>query len=147
MRALISNLREQGATVFLTTHYLEEADILCDRIAILVQGKIEQIGTPEAFKALAQDEPITEFSFDGETTQFVQSLADMLPELKVVAANHNKVRIHGGILTHVYHTVFQFAEDKGIQIKRVNTIEPSLEDAFIKITGLSPMIMAVEKGK
>jgi len=46
LRNLISNLRQQGITIFLTTHYLEEADLLCDRVAILVKGKILTIDTP-----------------------------------------------------------------------------------------------------
>jgi ABC-2 type transport system ATP-binding protein len=63
-----------------------------------------------------------------------------------VAVDHDRVRIYGGILTDVYDSVLQFAEDKGIEIYSMNSIQPSLEDAFIKITGLSPIVMAVEKG-
>jgi len=50
LRNLISNLRRQGVTIFLTTHYLEEADLLCDRVAILVKGRILAIDTPQALK-------------------------------------------------------------------------------------------------
>jgi len=65
LRALIGNLREQGITAFLTTHYLEEADILCDRIAILVKGRIVAIDTPKMLKAATEEEPMTEFSIKG----------------------------------------------------------------------------------
>ncbi len=51
LRNLLCNLRQGGMTTFLTTHYLEEADLLCDRVAILVKGKILAIGTPQALKA------------------------------------------------------------------------------------------------
>ncbi len=51
LRNLISNLRQQGVTIFFTTHYLEEASLLCDRVAILVKGKILAIDTPESLKA------------------------------------------------------------------------------------------------
>ncbi|MGB9552756.1 MAG: ABC transporter ATP-binding protein, partial [bacterium] len=50
LRNLIHNLREQGITIFLTTHYLEEADFLCDRVAILLRGKILKVGTPDSLK-------------------------------------------------------------------------------------------------
>jgi ABC-2 type transport system ATP-binding protein len=50
LRNLISNLRRQGITIFLTTHYLEEADILCDRVAILVKGRILAVDTPQVLK-------------------------------------------------------------------------------------------------
>ena len=79
LRNLISNLRRQGVTIFLTTHYLEEANILCDRVAVLVKGKILAIDTPQALK------------------------------------------------------------DK--------TNKSSLEEAFMKITGLEPEVLAIEKGK
>jgi len=56
------------------------------------------------------------------------------------------VRIYGGIPAAIYDNVFRLTKDKGIEIQSVNSIKPSLEDAFIKITGLSPNVMAVEKG-
>jgi len=78
LQNLIKNLHNQGITIFLTTHYLEEADLLCDRVAIIVKGRIVSIDTPKALK-----------------------------------------------------------ESSGTG---------TLEDAFIKITGLSPNVMVVEKG-
>jgi len=79
LRNLISNLRRQGITIFLTTHYLEEADLLCDRVAIIVKGNILTIDTPENLK------------------------------------DKTKTR--------------------------------SLEEAFLRITGLEPEVLAIEKGK
>jgi ABC-2 type transport system ATP-binding protein len=79
LRNLIFNLRQQGITIFLTTHYLEEADLLCDRVAILVKGRILAIDTPQALKT--------------------------------------------------------------------KTNKKSLEEAFIKITGLEPEVLSIEKGK
>jgi len=145
LRALISNLRHQGITVFLTTHYLEEADLLCDRIAILVKGKIIEVNTPERLKAMAEEEPVTEISFTGVVPQVAASLSTKLPELRIVAIDESKVRIYGGVATDLLETVLQFARDKNINIDTVDSIKPTLEDAFIKITGLSPIVMAMEK--
>jgi len=146
LRNLISNLRHQGVTIFLTTHYLEEADLLCDRIAILVKGRILKIDTPEMLKAVAEEESIIEVSFKKMPSKIVEGLSEKLPKLKVVATNHNKVRIYGGVPAHTLEKVLQYAKDEEIEIDKVNSIKPSLEDAFIKITGLSPTIMAIEKG-
>ncbi len=146
LRNLISNLRHQGITIFLTTHYLEEADLLCNRIAILVKGRIVKIDTPEAMKAFTEEESVIEFSFAEETSKLMEDLSNRLPEVKMIALDHNKVRVYGGIPGKIFDDVSQFAKIKGIEIQSVNTIKPSLEDAFIKITGLSPTIMAVEKG-
>jgi len=146
LRNLISNLHQQGITIFLTTHYLEEADLLCDRVAILVKGQIIKIDSPQALKALAQEESVIEFSFRKEASAFLDNLAAKLREARVVAVNHNTVRIYGGVAASIYTQVCKFAEESHLEILAVNTIRPSLEDAFIKITGLSPTVMAMEKG-
>jgi ABC-type multidrug transport system, ATPase component len=146
LRNLISNLRYQGVTIFLTTHYLEEADLLCDRIAIIVKGRILKIDAPETLKAVAEEGPILEISFKNASPKIVEELSRRLPELKIVATNHNKVRIYGGTPTDVLEKVLQYAKGEGNEIDRVNSVRPSLEDAFIKIAGLSPTIMAIEKG-
>jgi ABC-2 type transport system ATP-binding protein len=146
LRNLIINLRHQGITVFLTTHYLEEADLLCDRIAILVKGRIVEIGTPETLKSVAEEESVIEFTFSKMKSRFVEELSERLPQLKIVSFDQNKMRIYGGIPTHVLETVLQYAKNRGMEIDAVKSVKPSLEDAFVKITGLSPTIMAVEKG-
>jgi len=146
LRGLIGNLQKQGVTVFLTTHYLDEADLLCDRIAILVKGKIVKIDTPEMLKTVAEEEPIIEVSFKKMHPQIVEGLSERLPQFRVVAVGHNKVRIYGGSSAEVLETVLEYAKGNDILIEEVNSIKPSLEDAFIKITGLSPSVMATEKG-
>jgi ABC-2 type transport system ATP-binding protein len=146
LRNLIANLRQQGITIFLTTHYLEEADLLCDRVAILVRGRIIKIDSPEALKATAEEESVIEFSVEREISELMENLSNKFPEAKVVTAEQNKVRIYGGIPADIYDNVFRFAKYKGIEIQSVNSIKPTLEDAFIKITGLSPIVMTMEKG-
>jgi len=146
LRNLIANLRQQGITIFLTTHYLEEADLLCDRVAILVKGHIIKIGSPQALKATTEEESVIEFSFERDVSNLLDDLSNRLSETRIVAVDHNKVRIYGGTPTTVYDNVFRFAKDRGVEIQSVNSIKPSLEDAFIKITGLSPTVMAIEKG-
>ena len=146
LRNLIGNLRQQGTTIFLTTHYLEEADLLCDRVAILVKGRIVEIDTPQSLKAAAEEESIIEISFNGEISSLMEDLSSGLSGVKIVAVDHDKIRIYGGNPAAVYNNVFRFTEEKGIEMESVNSIKPSLEDSFVKITGLSPTVMAVEKG-
>jgi ABC-2 type transport system ATP-binding protein len=146
LRNLIRNLRQQGITIFLTTHYLEEADLLCDRIAILVKGRIIKVDTPKVLKVVAEEESVIEVSIIGDASHLIGDLSNRLPEVKMTEVDCNKVRIYGGIPFEVYDNVFRLAKDKGIQIESVNSIKPSLEDAFLKITGLSPIVLAIEKG-
>jgi ABC-2 type transport system ATP-binding protein len=146
LRNLISNLHQQGITIFLTTHYLEEADLLCDRMAILVKGRIVKIDTPEVLKSVAKEESVIEFSFAGNPSQLLEDLSSRLPGLKITMVNSNKVRIYGGFPSDVYDNVFWLVKDKGIKLESINSVKPTLEDAFIRITGLSPTVMAIEKG-
>jgi ABC-2 type transport system ATP-binding protein len=143
---LIENLHQQGVTIFLTTHYLEEADRLCHHIAILVKGKILRIDTPEALKSSAEEGSMIDVSFKSTPSKLVEDLSGILPELKVVATSQNKIRIYGGSPAGILEKVLHYARDSGIEMDGVNSVKPSLEDAFIKITGLSPIIMAAEKG-
>jgi ABC-2 type transport system ATP-binding protein len=143
---LIGNLHQQGVTIFLTTHYLEEADHLCDRIAILVKGKILRIDTPEALKSSAEEGSIIDVSFKSTPSKLVEDLSGILPELKIIATSQNNIRIYGGSPADVLEKVLHHAKSSSILIDSVNSVKPSLEDAFIKTTGLSPIIMAAEKG-
>jgi ABC-2 type transport system ATP-binding protein len=146
LRALIGNLHHQGVTIFLTTHYLEEADMLCDRIAMLVKGRIVNTGTPQALKAIAQSEPVTEVTFTRAIGGMMESLARSLPGIKTVMLSGSTARFYGGVTTDILDTILHIARDNNVKIESVSSLKPSLEDAFIKITGLAPTVMAVEKG-
>lgn len=145
LRSLISSLRQQGTTIFLTTHYLEEADLLCDRIALIVKGRIVQTDSPNRLKARVEENPATEISFTDAAPSLVEDLLQMLPGLQMTALDH-RVRIYGGAVADVLEAVIQLAKKKGIGIESVTSLRPSLEDAFVKITGLAPAVMAMEKG-
>jgi ABC-2 type transport system ATP-binding protein len=67
VRQMIAELKEEGVTVFLTTHYLEEAERLCDRIALIVEGRIIILDTVHGLKAAAQDTTMVEVTLSDET--------------------------------------------------------------------------------
>ena len=146
LRNLIINLRQQGITIFLTTHYLDEADLLCDRVAILVKGQIIEIGSPSDLKAVVEEESVIEFSFEKDISYLMNDLLKYFTGVLKVSSKGNKVMISGGLSTDIYDIMIRFAKEKGIEIHSINSIKPSLEDAFLKITGLSPTVMAIEKG-
>jgi ABC-2 type transport system ATP-binding protein len=146
LRSLISRLREKGLTIFLTTHYLEEADLLCDRIAIIVRGRIVRIDTPVGLKRLVQTDSLIEFSFGGDISALTGDLCSRLGDAEAVLLDERRVRIYGGDPPQIFDAVLQFSRDNSIGIEAACTIQPSLEDAFLKIAGLSPVVMAAEKG-
>jgi len=145
LRTLIQRLRSEGITVFLTTHYLEEADILCSRIALLVKGKIITTDTPARLKVMAEEKPAMEISFKAPLPEAAEQLAPRLSGTEAMRVN-DRVRVYGGDTAAVLETVLKYAREMGTEIASVNSLKPTLEDAFVKLTGLSPLVMAAEKG-
>ena len=127
LRQMIAGLRDEGVTVFLTTHYLEEAERLCDRIAILVKGRIVALDSVAQLKAQAQDAPVVEVR-----------LRDAAGQVQV-----RRVETTGGV-DAAARQALQQAE--GYEILKIDTLQPSLEDVFVKLTGLNAEAMLAEKG-
>jgi ABC-2 type transport system ATP-binding protein len=127
LRQMIAGLRDEGVTVFLTTHYLEEAERLCDRIAILVKGRIVALDSVAQLKAQAQDAPVVEVR-----------LRDAAGQVQV-----RRVETPGGVDAAVRQALQQA---EGYEILKIDTLLPSLEDVFVKLTGLNAEAMLAEKG-
>ena len=142
LREFIGELRAEDTTVFLTTHYIEEADQLSDRIAILVKGKITAIDTSENIKRSVRGTPIIEAFLSTEPS--VKEFEE-LKNLGEVELNERRIRIETVNISEAIESLVQFASKNGIRIEEVNTIKPSLENAFVKLTGLTPETMKIEK--
>jgi ABC-2 type transport system ATP-binding protein len=143
VRSLIRDLNKRGTTVFLTTHYLEEADLCCQRIAIINKGKIIAENTPEKLKLSTQIEQAVEVSFDpavGDSSQLKR-----LNYVKNVVTVGDKVRLYIDDPSQAFPLIFDFAKENHLKIVSINTLKPTLEDAFIKLTGLRPELMSIEK--
>lgn len=143
LRQVISGLTKMGVTVFLTTHYIEEAGELCDRIAVIVKGKLIDVASPEALRNRVQDIPLINITI--ETGKNIQ-LDDFR---EIPGEDFRLISDRVSILTHnVHESLIAFtslAEKKGIKILDIHTVKPQLEDAFIQLTGLTPESMRVEK--
>ncbi len=142
---LIQKLAEQGTTIFLTTHNLEEADMLCHRLAILVQGKIVVTDTPENLKIMVQEGASIELSLNSMPTG--EALYELQKDGTVtrVVKRGDKLRLYGGEVSDILNTALRFAGSRGLRVISANTVLPSLEDAFVKLTGLSSEVMLAEK--
>ncbi len=129
LREMIADLRAEGVTVFLTTHYLEEAERLCDRIAIIVRGRIVALDTVDGLKARAPGRPMVEVTVAGEDGR-VETL-----------------RFTGDNVEAAVQAALARAAADGRQVLAINTVRPMLEDVFVQLTGLSAEVMLAEKGK
>jgi ABC-2 type transport system ATP-binding protein len=143
LREVISGLAESGVTIFLTTHYIEEAGQLCDRIALLVKGKIIEIDSPEALRNRVQDTPLLQIRVDEGPQISLEDLKGLQAEK--ISVNRGEILIHTTDVQGTLYEIMKMAADKKVTILDVQTVKPGLEDAFIQLTGLSLEHMKAEK--
>ncbi len=132
---ILGELNGAGQTILLTTHYMEEAEQLCDRVAIMDHGKILALDTPAALKQSVGADTIVTVKADGDT----QALAERLAE-EVDGVTKTRL-IDGGVELHVtgperlVPRVVNAAESGGFDLADLSVAEPSLETVFISLTG------------
>lgn len=128
--------KEQGLTILLTTHYLEEADQLSDRVAIISNGQISIIGTAEELKtAIHGDAVILTFDSDGpEVGEFTYALHDDT-DVKDVVWDNDNLHLYVDDGSKAVPKFVKLAEEKGVAIKTLSLARPTLDDVFLKYTG------------
>jgi ABC-2 type transport system ATP-binding protein len=132
---LLGELHRDGQTILLTTHYMEEADRLCQRVAIMDHGKILALDTPAALKQSIGADTVVTVKATGDTGQLAELLAR---EVEGVTRTR---RVDGGIELHVQGgdrlvpRVVTAAERGGFDLADLSVSEPSLETVFINLTG------------
>ncbi|MEW6034599.1 MAG: ABC transporter ATP-binding protein [Chloroflexota bacterium] len=132
--SVVQGMRERGKTVFLTTHYMEEAERLCDRVAIIDHGKIIALGTPHELIAGYFEEKAIEFEL---TSSPPEALMKGLPGASQVLLNGSEVIVYSADIPQTMSAVLQMAAAEGLtgQLKDLHVREATLEDVFLKITG------------
>lgn len=125
---------EEGVTIFLTTHYLEEADHLCKRVGIIDYGKILDLDTPLNLKAKIGRGVIIEFGVSGKVKEFLRRVEKDC-ECKAKILENSFIRIIAKQEDVVLPKLFKFAEELDIAIQSLSVREPTLEDIFIHYTG------------
>ncbi len=132
LRLLVRDLADRGKTVFLTTHYMFEADSICDRIAVIRQGRIVAQGTPDSIKDRAAGGGVVEFEVDGMPPELVSSLRALPGVLSVVVDERElaqTVTVHcaqpGDLVAQLGRLL------AGLPFRKVAAREPTLEDAYI----------------
>jgi ABC-2 type transport system ATP-binding protein len=136
--AQIRLLRDLGTTVFLTTHYMEEADALCDRIAIMDKGQIVAKGSPSELKRAIQGDILSLTVNHIENAQQLALVAlrdlDLVREIQAEGGSLRLVVTHGGEALPV---VLRLLENSGVGVADIALSRPSLDDVFLRATGHS----------
>jgi ABC-2 type transport system ATP-binding protein len=135
IRALLRELNKEGMTIFLTTHYIDEADQLCGRIAIIRQGRIVVDDSPEQLKLSLQGEHIVEVALSGSSSNF-ETFLKAESTVKEVTRQGDKYHVHTLNANSVIRRIVEFATSAKLEIINMSTSQPSLEDVFVKYTGL-----------
>jgi ABC-2 type transport system ATP-binding protein len=136
MRAVILGLKQAGKTIFLTSHYMFEVDALCDRVAVIHQGKILTEGTPASLKNLVADLEVVELECYGVPAELIAKLREHPRVESVEIEMRDQTQVlqiqapAGAELVQEFLGILH-----GVQVRKVVTRQPTLEDAYIKLVG------------
>ena len=123
-------------TIFVSTHYMEEADSLCDRIGIIDHGKIQVIDSPQTMKNALGNEVITfTINNDDEKKSNLISKIKEIEYVKDISINQNGITVFTSKGTEVIPLIFQLSSSLEIKINSISLTQPSLDDVFISYTG------------
>ena len=126
---------EFDMTLFLTTHYMEEADQLCDRIGIIDGGKIQVIDTPQNMKNAMGNEVISLVIENQNNEKVFLSKIEEIELIKKINHDQNKITLFASKGTEVIPKIFQISSELKIKIESISLKQPTLDDVFISYTG------------
>jgi ABC-2 type transport system ATP-binding protein len=144
IRILIKELSEkQGKTVLLTTHYMDEAEQLCDRVAFINNGNIVAVDSPNRLKAMVKETELVEVTIYRPPADIEKIISSKLPDVEVVKlipgkeneGTPSRIKVIGGTVEENMETIIDTLRQKNIHISGLNVGAPTLEDVFVKLTG------------
>ncbi len=130
---IIEDLRRNGVTILMATHYMEEAEALSDRVAIINEGKIVAIGTPTELKKAFGKLTVIEVSVANPKPNIEKILKTITGD--TVLVKNDRVRVHVEDYESYLPKIIEVLLNNGIRILQISIVEPTLEDVFLKLTG------------
>ena len=148
IRQLIAELNTGGTTIFLTTHYIEEAERLCRRIAFIVEGRIVRTDTVENLMRQTDGSYVVEFAVSNNAAGLCEAITSEFSKLQCRAVTDGSIRVESPEPVRVGPLV-RLLEDRGAEVFEARKIRPSLEDVFVRVTGIEAgaMKQEIEKAK
>ncbi len=144
IRQLIAELHRAGTTIFLTTHYLEEAERLCERIAFIVKGRVVRTDTVANLLQPIQERKAMLISVSNSADDLCGKLASAFPHFEFQAVSTGQVRIESAEAISIGPFV-RFIENQGAEVMEARRLIPSLEEVFVRVTGIELDAMKKEK--
>src|SRR6476469_4510026 len=131
---ILRDLHRRGRTIVMTTHYMDEADRLCDRLAIIDRGKLLALETPRALKAKAPGGTLIELVLDGDATPTAE-IAETIDGVSKVEAKDGILRAQSNRGGQTLPALIEAAESAGRTVTDIHLLQPSLETLFVSLTG------------
>ena len=125
---MVRNLRELGKTVFLTTHYMDEAQNLADRVAIIVGGEIVAEGPPGSLVGAEATKTLIRFALPADAPELPTAIGE------TAQRSGERLSIQTDDALRILHTLTGWALDAGIELRELTVTEPSLEDVYLSLT-------------
>src|ERR1039458_1628392 len=132
---LLGELHREGQTILLTTHYMEEADQLCERVAIMDHGRILALDTPAALKEQVDADTIVTVMAGGDRDELARALTQGVPGVTGSRAIEGGVELNVRGKDRLLPMVVNAAEEAGFPVLDLSVTEPTLETVFINLTG------------
>jgi len=131
---ILRDLHKRGRTIVMTTHYMDEADRLCDRLAIIDRGKLLALDTPRALKDKAPGGTLIELVLDGDAVPAAE-IAETIKGVSRVEARDGVLRAHSSRGGAILPALIEAAETAGRTVTDIHLLQPSLETLFVSLTG------------
>jgi ABC-2 type transport system ATP-binding protein len=132
---IVEGLRARGRTVLLTTHYMEEAARLCDRVAVVDQGKVIALGTPRELIASLGAEHVVEFEVGEEASEIDAATLGTLPSVERAARDGRVWRLTVREVHRAVAALLALLAERGFEPTSLSTHHATLEDVFMSLTG------------
>lgn len=146
IRDFIKEINKEGITIILTTHIMQEADILCDRVGIIDQGKIVALDTPQNLKSVVSKEgkTVLDLNVSGLSPSVISEIEHLNTISLVSQSNDRNLKIYVNSEKAIYEVIEVIQKNKAT-IKSITTLIPNLEDVFLHFTGHEIRDKAEEK--
>ncbi|MGA2134743.1 MAG: ABC transporter ATP-binding protein [Bryobacteraceae bacterium] len=132
---LIEQFKQQGRTILLTTHYMDEAERLCDRVAVMDHGKVIALGTPRELIALIGVEHMVEFSAGGAARPLEVSALRRIEGVRDVRTENGNIQLQVSELHRAVPALLDELDRQGVPLTELRTHSATLEDVFVTLTG------------
>jgi len=132
IRDILQEFPDQNKTIFLTTHNMDEANHLCDRVAIINKGQIAAIDRPEKLKNMIKELKSIEVSFDKNVN--IKKLSE-ISSINQIKKQGDRFIIETDNINELINAVTNFSQSENLKIITLNTRDPSLEEVFLQLTG------------